>query len=328
MSASVTQYELNGHPGDAVTKVNFSPVNQFELLVSSWDSTIRLFDVLNNQSKMTQTLSGAVLDCCYDSDGSTVYAGGLDRQVYSIQLARNQKLELGSHQNAVSCLAHNAAHQMLVSGSWDQTIMSIDPRASSSMPSTTQVNGKVFALDTMDSSVVLATHTKRIIIYDVRYMNSPIEDRESPFKHQIRAVKINPANTTAFAVSATEGRVAIEHFKQSASLQDGTSAATPEPKKFAFKCHRKGNICYPVNALAFTNQGMLATGGSDRIMSWWDLKKKKKIMSTSPYSAPISSIGFNNTGQVAAIASSFTMEDGEEDATVETNNIIIRFSQA
>lgn len=41
-------------------------------------------------------------------------------------------------------------------------------------------------------------------------------------------------------MASVEGRVAVEYF-----------AAEESSKSFAFKCHRKGDLAFPVNAIAF-----------------------------------------------------------------------------
>jgi hypothetical protein len=53
-------------------------------------------------------------------------------------------------------------------------------------------------------------------------------------------------------LSSVEGRVAVEYFDPSPEAQS---------KKYAFKCHRQGDLVYPVNAMSFHPvYGTFATG--------------------------------------------------------------------
>jgi cell cycle arrest protein BUB3 len=53
-------------------------------------------------------------------------------------------------------------------------------------------------------------------------------------------------------LSSVEGRVAVEYLDPSPEQQ---------AKKYAFKCHRQGDLIYPVNTMAFHPVfGTFATG--------------------------------------------------------------------
>jgi hypothetical protein len=55
-----------------------------------------------------------------------------------------------------------------------------------------------------------------------------------------------------YVLSSVEGRVAVEYFDPSPEAQS---------KKYAFKCHRQGDLVYPVNAMSFHPvYGTFATG--------------------------------------------------------------------
>ncbi|KAJ3663012.1 hypothetical protein Zmor_007324 [Zophobas morio] len=62
---SQTEYKLKSPPEDAISAVKFGPnTNQF-LLVSSWDGTVRLYDVTTNNLRHKYTHDAPVLDCCF-----------------------------------------------------------------------------------------------------------------------------------------------------------------------------------------------------------------------------------------------------------------------
>ena len=137
-----------------------------------------------------------------------------------------------------------------------------DPR-SSSRSERISTAGKVYSLSTVGSRVVVATSNRQVLVYDLRALGTPEQTRESPLRHQTRRVACSH-DGQFFAISSTEvikyrylfdcrdlltylcvrsqGRVGIEYFELNAEQQS---------KKYAFKCHRRGDVAYPINALAF-----------------------------------------------------------------------------
>lgn len=59
------EYKLNQGPEDGISAVKFSPSTAQFLLVSSWDCTVRLFDVVTNTMRMKYQHIGPVLDCAF-----------------------------------------------------------------------------------------------------------------------------------------------------------------------------------------------------------------------------------------------------------------------
>lgn len=59
------EYKLNQGPEDSISAVKFSPSTAQFLLVSSWDSTVRLYDVVTNTMRMKYQHTAPVLDCAF-----------------------------------------------------------------------------------------------------------------------------------------------------------------------------------------------------------------------------------------------------------------------
>ena len=322
---------LLGHPGDSVSCLAFSPSISSELLVTSWDSTARLYDPLQNFCKATYNFSGACLACCFNSnDGSAGFCGGVDGTVSALDLSRgtaSAKTTLGQHGKATSCLDYAASSNMLVSGSWDATVAFWDPRAggggggfpsSSSAAALVQrvtVPGKVYSLSASQHKVVVATSERHILVYDIRNMVQPEQERESPLRHQTRKVACS-IDGRFFAVGSTEGRVAVEYFDADPDVQ---------AKKYAFKCHRVQQNAYPVNAIAFHPvHGTFATGGSDGAVNVWDGENKKRLAQLPNYPTSVSSLAYNANGSILAVASSYIFEDGRmKDAHAPEDNVYL-----
>lgn len=61
-----TEFKLNNPPSDGISSVKFGPNSSQFLLVSSWDTSVRLYDVnANNMRTKYEHEGNPVLDCCF-----------------------------------------------------------------------------------------------------------------------------------------------------------------------------------------------------------------------------------------------------------------------
>lgn len=70
--------KLPAPPGDGVTSLSFSPAADDYLLVSSWDSTTRLYSSTDQgqyTSKFTFDFGGAALTSCYGASTNEGFSG-------------------------------------------------------------------------------------------------------------------------------------------------------------------------------------------------------------------------------------------------------------
>mmetsp|Transcript_63818 Transcript_63818/g.201881 ORF Transcript_63818/g.201881 Transcript_63818/m.201881 type:complete len:245 (+) Transcript_63818:84-818(+) len=221
---------------------------------------------------------------------------------------------IGRHDKPVKCVEYSDVAGLVVSGSWDMTVKAWDPRASPDQRcvATLGLPGKAFSLSVVQDKLVVATGGRRVNIYDMRNLSTPLQERESSLKYQTRCIRIYP-DATGYAMSSVEGRVAMEYFDTGEEAQ---------AKKYAFKCHRRNeggrDIVYPVNAVAFHPVfGTFATGGCDGMVNVWDGNNKKRLYQFARYPTSIASLAFNRDGTMLAVASSYTYEEGEKDHDIE-----------
>lgn len=232
---------------------------------------------------------------------------------------------LGTHDKAIRSVVSIPNNTALVAtGGWDANVKIWDSRlpTNTCCIATIQQPGKVYAMDISPdaTTLVIGTHGRHVNLYDIRNPNAPtqVQRRESSLKHQTRAIKCN-TDSTGYAQSSIEGRVAIEYFNPSEEWQN---------LKYAFKCHRSTNTgvqtLYPVNTIAYHPKyvivveylylarfGTFATGGCDGIVNIWDGKNKKRIYQMQKLPSSVASLSFNNDGTLLAIASSYTFEMGD-----------------
>ncbi|CAM9100525.1 unnamed protein product [Discosporangium mesarthrocarpum] len=291
---------LRDSPTDGVSSVCFAPHGDL-LLASSWDSTLRLYDTRQNVPRKVFAGRGALLDCCFQS-ATSGFCGGLDKTVKQIDLETGAERVLGSHEKPVRCVEFDLSSGTVITGGWDQQLKAWDPRAPQALTQSRPLPGKVFTMSVTDTRTVVGTSGRHILVYDMRNLVDPEQRRESSLKYQTRTIRVFP-DQSGYALGSVEGRVAVEYFDQNKEAQS---------KKYAFKCHRKGDQVFPVNAMAFHPvHGTFATGGCDKLVNMWDGKNKKRLWQSLAYPTGIAALAFNHDGSRLAVASSYTFEQGE-----------------
>jgi len=192
--------------------------------------------------------------------------------------------------DAVSCLV--ALNDTLVaSASWNRQFCVWNVHTKTLAAPILELPGKAFAMDVdvQHQRVFVATSNRRIVIVDcssssgssssVNIKPTIVMDRESSLKFQTRCLAVFPGGMGGFAVGSVEGRVGVEYLEQDESTTTTTTSTTTAGKKYAFKCHRVGDVVYPVNCITFhpRRTETFATGGCDGSVVLWDGGNKKKV---------------------------------------------------
>ncbi|KAF9031299.1 WD40-repeat-containing domain protein [Panaeolus papilionaceus] len=301
-------------PFDSVSSLRFSPTNPGHLLVSAWDTTVRLYDVGderggNPEMKAKFDHRAAVLACSFSQDGSRAYSGGLDTSLRELDLNSEKITNLGQHSDTISSMTSVHGNQSVITGSWDRTLRFWDPRAAKAQQSQYDTPERIYAIDHVNNTLVVAMASRLFHIYDIRKMDAPAQQRESSLKYMTRSLACMP-DGQGYATASVEGRIAVEYFDPSPASQE---------KKYAFKCHRQTindvDHVWPVNSLAFHPvYNTFASAGSDGTVSIWDHKVKKRLRQYPKLPGPVASVAFNCDGQKLAVAVSYTWDEGEEGA--------------
>lgn len=71
------------------------------------------------------------------------------------------------------------------------------------------LTGKIYSISGHSNRLVVATSTRDILIFDIRYMSGPEQTRESPLRHQTRKVACDPVTGQSFTVGSVEVRHAV-----------------------------------------------------------------------------------------------------------------------
>ncbi|KAJ3010504.1 mitotic spindle checkpoint protein Bub3 [Thoreauomyces humboldtii] len=306
VSAVNNGVELSNSPTDGISALQFSPTDPTLLLAASWDKKVRLYNVASDQLRTEWTQKSPVLDVCFSS-ANQCFSVGIDRKLKGMDLEASRETVIGSHEDAIRCVVHAKHTGQLMTGSWDKHVGVWDPRSNASLGKYAQPE-KVFSMDVVDYTLVVAMAGRTLHVYDIRNMKETLQPRESAMKYMTRTLRCMP-NGRGFVSGSIEGRVAVEFFDPSKEAQ---------AKKYAFKCHRETidevEYIYAVNAVAFHPvHGTFATGGSDGTVNVWDGNNRKRLRPYLQYPTGVSALAFNCDGTYLAVASSYAFDEGEKD---------------
>ncbi|GJJ15256.1 hypothetical protein Clacol_009532 [Clathrus columnatus] len=231
---------------------------------------------------------------------------------------------LGQHDESISKVVYSRATNNLITGSFDRTIRTWDPRSPTPCIGKYTLPERVYQMATTGTNLVVGMAGRQFYIFDVRKIREgeePMQKRESSLKYMTRALACM-SDGQGYATASVEGRIAVEYFDPSPEAQE---------QKYAFKCHRQTingeDHVWPVNALAFHPvYNTFASAGGDGVVSIWDHTAKKRLRQYPKYASGVQDIAFNNDGSRLAIGVSYGWENGPEQAakSVGTARVIVR----
>lgn len=248
-----------------------------------------------------------------------------------IDLESGAQTVVSTHAQGVRNILYSAAHNLLISASWDSTLHLHDLNNPGDF-SAISLPSKPFSLSASATKLVVAMASRAVNIYELDALSSaakqgggeavnvePWQRRESSMKYMTRAVSCMP-NDAGYSSSSIEGRVAVEWFDPSEESQS---------RKYAFKCHRQNvdgqDVVYPVNALAYHPvHGTFATGGGDGVVALWDAVAKRRIRQYQKFPASVQTIEFSADGKFMAVGVSPGFEDGVDDVPDGVIKVFIR----
>ena len=149
-------------------------LNKSNVLVSSsLDGTIRAYDLIKykNFRIMTTPKQTQLICCSVDYSGEIVAAGSLDTyNIFVWSLKTGDLIDvLNGHTAPVSCLAFSHINDILVSGSWDNTVKMWELYTKKGISETYEHNSKItaIALSPNDKEVAVSTLNGELYTWDI-----------------------------------------------------------------------------------------------------------------------------------------------------------------
>ncbi|XP_077216652.1 transducin/WD40 repeat-like superfamily protein [Tasmannia lanceolata] len=297
--------ELENPFQDAISRIRFSSRSN-NLLISSWDNTLRLYDVDASVLRLEAPCEAGLLDCCFQGE-MAAYSVGSDCRVRRYDLNSGIQNTIGDHDDLATCIEYSEATSQVITTGLDKIINFWDVRVSNgSVGYSKMVNAEVESMSLSGLRLLVATGTT-VNMYDLRNLEQPVQTNESSMDYQIACIRSSP-NFQGYAVSSIEGHVSLKFFEPSDAHEIGGYVFRCYPKSKNWRYHQVA-----VNDIAFHPcYGTFVTGDNEGYAIIWDGRSTKRLFELPRYPNSVASMSYNQDGQILAIASSYTYQEANE----------------
>ncbi|CAL9166562.1 unnamed protein product [Musa hybrid cultivar] len=290
--------------GDAVSRIRFAPGSN-NLLISSWDSVLRLFDVDGCVLRVRAPSDGALLDCCFEDEKAALSASS-DGCIRRYDFCSETQTIVGNHDDSVTCIDHSKETGQFISAGLDKKLMFWDLHMKNGHAGCTQVVYSDIWSISLCQTYLVAVVGKQINVYDLRNLRVPVQIKESSMSYQIRCVR-SFSSCEGYASGSVDGCVALEYFDPSKSHEMGC----------VFRCHPKSKSgrCHlvTVNDIGFHPcSDTFVTGDNEGYAIIWDIQSKKRLYELPRYPCSVASLSYNHSGQLLAVSSSCIYQEARE----------------
>ncbi|KAJ6813497.1 mitotic checkpoint protein BUB3.3 [Iris pallida] len=293
--------ELGKPIGDAISRIQFAPRSN-NLLISSWDSFLRLYDVDASAMRFEALSDGALLDCCFVDESSALSVSS-DGCVRRCDLLLGTQNLVGKHNDVVRYVEYSEQTGQAITAGMDKKLMFWDMK-SGNVGCTKNVDSDVWSLS-LSGPRLLAVIGRKVYIYDLRNLKEPVQSKDSSMKYQIQCISSFPSNE-GYAIGSIDGCVELKYFDPSEDSGKG----------YAFRCHPKLRDCWSlatVNDIRFhPRDDTFVTGDNDGHAIIWNAKSRKKVFELKRHPNSVASVSYNQCGQLLAVASSHTYQEANE----------------
>ncbi|KAM7256888.1 hypothetical protein ACFE04_012629 [Oxalis oulophora] len=244
---------ISGHLG-WVRSVAFDPSNSW-FATGSADRTIKIWDVASGKLKLT--LTGhieQVRGLAISEKHTYMFSAGDDKQVKCWDLEQNKVIRsYHGHLSGVYCLALHPNIDVLLTGGRDSVCRVWDIRSKMQIFALSGHDNTVCSVFTrpVDPQVVTGSHDSTIKFWDLRYGKTMTT--LTHHKKSVRAMALHPT----------------EHSFASASADNIKKFNLPKGEFLHNMLSQQKTI---INAMAVNEDGVMATGGDNGSMWFWDWK--------------------------------------------------------
>ncbi|CAK7326151.1 unnamed protein product [Dovyalis caffra] len=291
---------------DAVSRIQFAPQSN-NLLISSWDSNLRLYDVDSSVLRLEAPAPSqvALLDCCFQSE-SVGFTAASDGSIIRYDLHSGTNDAVGNHQDIATCVEYSIETCQAISAGLDKKVMSWDIRLANPLALFTNLGAEIESISVSGFDLMVAVGTA-VNIYDLRNFERAVDLKESSMDVGIKCVASVPY-ARGYAIGSVDGRVAVEI----------SNPLNLNSTKYTFRCHPKTKNgkahLVSVNDIAFNPLvgGTFVTGDNEGHVTAWDAQSKRKLHEFPRYPNSVASLSYNHVGQLLAVASSYTYQEANE----------------
>ncbi|KAG2707055.1 hypothetical protein I3843_05G118500 [Carya illinoinensis] len=289
---------------DAISRIRFAPYSN-NLLISSWDSSLRLYDVDGSVLRLEARSEAAPLDCCFQNE-SVAFSAGSDGFVRRYDLHLGTTATIGNHDDIATSIGYSDETSQVISAGLDKEIVFWDPRMAEAVAYLRNLGAEVESMSLSGSNLMVAIGAS-IYMYDLRNLDKPVQAEDSNVGIQIRCVSASPYSK-GYAVGSVDGRVAVEICHPS----------NPNDIRYMFRCHPKSKDgryhLASVNDIVFNPLicGAFVTGDNEGYVTAWDIRSRRRIFELPRYQNSVASLSYNHEGQLLAVASSYTYQEAKE----------------
>ncbi|XP_055809986.1 mitotic checkpoint protein BUB3.3 [Solanum dulcamara] len=284
---------------DAISRIRFAPHSN-NLLISSWDSSLRLYDVDSSKLRMEAPSEAALLDCCFENE-RVCFSAASDGSVNRYDLDSGIKVTVGNHDDLATLVEYSAETCQIITAGWDKKINFWDARSTKSHGCLNSLVSEVESMSLSGLNLMVAAGSS-VNIYDIRSFKTSVHTKG------VKVKCVRPIfNPKGFVVGSIDGRVLLEYICKSNSNEG-----------YAFRCHPKvkdgRRHLVTVNDIAFNPSiiGSFVTGDNDGYATLWDARGRKRIFEMSRYPNSVISLSYSHDGLLLAVASSYSYQEANE----------------
>ncbi|XP_062077097.1 mitotic checkpoint protein BUB3.3 isoform X2 [Humulus lupulus] len=262
---------------DAISSIQFAPQSN-NLLISSWDSCLRLYDVGDSVLRLEAPSEASLLDCCFQNE-LVGFSAGSDGSIRRYDLHSGTSEVIGNHDDISICVGYSNETCQVISVGLDNKILAWDTRTENELLCLVNVGSEVHSLSLSGFDMMVAVG-RSVYVYDLRNLGRSIPSKNSDMDVKIKCISSVPYSR-GFAVGSVDGRVALEMSSSSDSNDISIGSA-------------------------------FYTGDNEGYVIGWDAQSRKRLFELPRYPNSIASLSINNRGQLLAVASSYTYQEAKE----------------
>lgn len=288
-------------PNNTVAALKFSPyiVSKNFLVASSWDATIRCWEIEQNGNSIPKIMktTGVVFgDVSWGDDGTKVFMCGYDKKVQCWDLTSEEILDIGRHESVASICTwiKTPNYTCLMTGSWDGIMKFWDLRSKNPFK-IMKLSESCHSVDFVWPKAVVAGKT---FVTGLTFEKEPKEEFSryyQPFsRSKIKILKNKLRIPTYYALIHKEN-ISLIPFSEKIGVK-------PLNVNYDNFCNMQDFAFHPIN-------GTFASVRNDGRYSFCTMNKPRKMFISKKVSQDLPVCCFSDDGQLFAYARGEAYQD-------------------